>query len=71
MADEKRYCEDCKLYVAASDPRVAECKKPRPSDPVQLVTRAAAPQPRFCASERGHEGDDSCGAAAKWFEPKQ
>lgn len=68
---QHRYCEDCKFFVSKtalfydSD----TCSYPRDLTGAQLVRRNT-PQPRICATERSYKTEDSCGFAAKWFQPK-
>lgn len=69
--DTTRYCEDCKFYTVQSHPGLSECRYPRKPGAVAMVVREPQiPPPRYCTSERGNETLDSCGAAAKWFEPR-
>lgn len=67
-----RYCEDCKFFTSAANPEVSECRYPRKIGVIGMVVRnpGIIVKSRFCLAERGNETDDSCGAAAKWFEPK-
>lgn len=68
---QHRYCEDCKFYVGKTAPFYDSdaCSYPRDLTGAQLVRRGT-PQPRICATERSYKTEDSCGFAAKWFQPK-
>jgi hypothetical protein len=67
---DHRYCEDCKYFVGKRQPffETDQCSFPREITGSQLVRRGVE-SPRVCATERSFEGSDSCGRAAKWFEP--
>jgi len=70
MTDIHHYCEDCRWYISRA-PLNNLCGYPRPTKREQFVRRDLPPTTRFCSSERNHEGADSCGMAAKWFEPRR
>jgi hypothetical protein len=60
MADEPKFCKDCKHFIAYS--YLDRCNAPAAR---QKVSGA----PGFAHLERGYELKSTCGSAAKWFEP--
>lgn len=68
MSDRK-YCEDCRFYVASLDVSNSRCSRPREPQAIELVARAAVSPQYFCDLQRGSSDKDACGTEAKFFEP--